>query len=80
MHKILQRKIVLASYLASCMCDCNGKPMEALYYAGKKLHIIADNLSVHKHESVKEWVSKSKHVKLHYTPTYSSWIFQSNGV
>ena len=45
-------------------------------YAGKKLHIIADNLSVHKHESVKEWVSKNKQIALHYTPTYSSWLNQ----
>jgi len=45
-------------------------------YAGKKLHIIADNLSVHKHESVKEWVVKNKQVELHYTPTYSSWLNQ----
>jgi hypothetical protein len=28
-------------------------------YSCKKLHIIADNLSVHKHESVKEWVTKT---------------------
>jgi putative transposase len=45
-------------------------------YAGKKLHIIADNLSVHKHESVKEWVSKNKQMELHFTPTYSSWLNQ----
>lgn len=45
-------------------------------YAGKKLHVIADNLSVHKHETVKEWVAKSKQVELHYTPTYSSWLNQ----
>jgi transposase len=45
-------------------------------YAGKKLHIIADNLSVHKHESVKQWVAKNKLVELHHTPTYSSWLNQ----
>jgi len=45
-------------------------------YAGKKLHIIADNLSVHKHGSVKEWIVKNKQVELHYTPTYSSWLNQ----
>lgn len=45
-------------------------------YAGKKLHIIADNLSVHKHESVKQWVSKNKLIELHHTPTYSSWLNQ----
>ena len=45
-------------------------------YAGKKLHIIADNLSVHKHESVKQWVAKNKLIELHHTPTYSSWLNQ----
>lgn len=45
-------------------------------YTGKKLHIIADNLSVHKHKSVKQWVAKNKLVELHYTPTYSSWLNQ----
>ena len=45
-------------------------------YAGKKLHIIADNLSVHKHEIVKEWISKTKQIEIHYTPTYSSWLNQ----
>jgi transposase len=45
-------------------------------YAGKKLHIIADNLSVHKHESIKEWVEKNKMIEIHHTPTYSSWLNQ----
>lgn len=45
-------------------------------YSGKKLHIIADNLSVHKHASVKEWVAKNKLIELHHTPTYSSWLNQ----
>lgn len=45
-------------------------------YSGKKLHIIADNLSVHKHTSVKEWVAKNRLIELHHTPTYSSWLNQ----
>jgi len=45
-------------------------------YPKKELHIIADNLSVHKHESVKQWVEKSKRINLHHTPTYSSWLNQ----
>ena len=42
----------------------------------KKLYIIADNLAVHKHESVKKWLEKNKRVELHHTPTYSSWLNQ----
>ncbi len=45
-------------------------------YPKKELHIIADNLSVHKHQSVKLWVEKNKRINLHHTPTYSSWLNQ----
>ena len=45
-------------------------------YPQKNLHIIVDNLSVHKHKTVKEWVEKNKKVTLHFTPTYSSWLNQ----
>ena len=45
-------------------------------YPKKELHIIADNLSIHKHETVKQWVKKNKRVNLHHTPTYSSWLNQ----
>jgi len=45
-------------------------------YSGKQLHIVADNLSIHKHKNVKQWLSKKKNIKIHYTPTYSSWLNQ----
>jgi len=45
-------------------------------YTNNKLHIIADNLSVHKHKDVKEWLSRKRKVTLHFTPTYSSWLNQ----
>lgn len=45
-------------------------------YRNKKLHIIADNLSVHKHRDVKEWLEGKRKIKLHFTPTYSSWLNQ----
>ena len=45
-------------------------------YPKKHLHIIADNLNVHKHHKVKEWVSSKKRVSMHFTPTYSSWLNQ----
>lgn len=43
-------------------------------YRNKTLHIIVDNLSVHKNKSVGDWLSKK--IKLHFTPTYSSWLNQ----
>lgn len=45
-------------------------------YRKKTLHIIVDNLSVHKDKDVKEWLSKKRKIKLHFTPTYSSWLNQ----
>ena len=45
-------------------------------YRNKKLHIIADNLSIHKHKDVKEWLNSKRKIQLHFTPTYSSWLNQ----
>jgi transposase len=45
-------------------------------YRNKTLHIIVDNLSVHKNQKVKEWLSSKRKIKLHFTPTYSSWLNQ----
>src|SRR5438876_730028 len=43
---------------------------------GRKIHIIADNLSAHKTKGVAEFLADPRQVKLHYTPTYSSWLNQ----
>jgi transposase len=45
-------------------------------YRNKQLHIIIDNLAVHKHKDVMEWVSGKRKIHLHFTPTYSSWLNQ----
>lgn len=45
-------------------------------YPHKQLHVILDNLSVHKHSKVKEWVAARRRLTLHFTPTYSSWLNQ----
>ncbi len=46
-------------------------------YTKKNLHVIANNLSIHKHKDVKEWLEgKKKKIHLHFTPTYSSWLIQ----
>jgi putative transposase len=45
-------------------------------YRGKKLHLIVDNLSVHKNKEVKKWLKGKRKFKIHYTPTYSSWLNQ----
>lgn len=45
-------------------------------YPRKHLHVILDNLTVHKHKIIEEWVNSKKRITLHFTPTYSSWLNQ----
>src|SRR5437763_12219927 len=42
----------------------------------QEIHIILDNLSAHKTGQVAEFLSRNDNVKLHFTPTYSSWLNQ----
>jgi transposase len=42
----------------------------------QEIHIILDNLSAHKTTKVEEFLQQHSHVKLHFTPTYSSWLNQ----
>ncbi len=42
----------------------------------KKLHIIVDNLAVHKSQQVRDWLKGKRKITIHYTPTYSSWLNQ----
>lgn len=42
-----------------------------------ELHIIVDNLSVHKHDKVDKWLKKRNgRIKFHFTPTHASWLNQ----
>ncbi|ART52181.1 IS630 family transposase [Acidovorax carolinensis] len=43
---------------------------------GREIHVICDNVSSHKTELVKAFLSKHTNVQIHYTPTYSSWLNQ----
>jgi len=45
-------------------------------YTNKHLHIIVDNLSVHKNAEIKKWLSHKRKITMHFTPTYSSWLNQ----
>jgi transposase len=42
----------------------------------REIHIIADNLSAHKTERVRQFLADHTRVHIHYTPTYSSWLNQ----
>jgi len=42
----------------------------------KTIHVILDNLSVHKTPAVQAWAKGHPHVEFHFTPTYASWLNQ----
>jgi transposase len=44
--------------------------------AGKRIHVIADNLSAHKTKLVDAFLAAHTNVQMHFTPTYSSWLNQ----
>ena len=44
--------------------------------SGKEIHVIIDKLSAHKTKMVDAFLADHPNVRLHYTPTYSSWLNQ----
>lgn len=38
------------------------------------IHVIADNYATHKHVKVKDWLKKHPRLRVHFTPTGSSWM------
>jgi transposase len=42
----------------------------------KEIHVILDNLSTHKTQAVRGFLVEHPKVRLHFTPTYSSWLNQ----
>jgi transposase len=38
------------------------------------LHVICDNSSTHKTPAIQRWLLAHPRVRLHFTPTYSSWL------
>jgi transposase len=43
---------------------------------GKNIHVIVDNLALHKHPNVKQWLTDHPRVRMHFTPTHASWLNQ----
>jgi transposase len=48
--------------------------IEANVPAELDIHLIVDNYSTHKHARVKAWLAKRPHWRIHFIPTYSSWL------
>ena len=42
----------------------------------QEIHVILDNLSAHKTTKVQDFLAEHPNVRLHFTPTYSSWLNQ----
>ncbi|MEZ5352890.1 MAG: IS630 family transposase [Bryobacteraceae bacterium] len=42
----------------------------------QEIHVILDNLSAHKTKTVAAFLEQHPNVRLHFTPTYSSWLNQ----
>ena len=45
-------------------------------YPRRQLHVVLDNYATHKHQRVQAWLAKHPRVRLHFTPTYASWLNQ----
>jgi transposase len=50
--------------------------LEASQSQDKELHVVVDNLSAHKTDRVELFLKEHPRVKMHFTPTYSSWLNQ----
>lgn len=59
--------VEFVSFLEQVVSTC--KPRQ-------EIHMILDNLSAHKTKTVQEFLERNSNVKLHFTPTYSSWLNQ----
>jgi transposase len=43
-------------------------------YAHRELHVVVDNLNIHKNAAARRWLSRHAQVQFHYTPTHASWV------
>jgi transposase len=43
-------------------------------YPSAELHVVLDNLNIHKNEAAKQWLLRHPRVHFHYTPTHASWM------
>jgi len=44
--------------------------------AGLDIHIVADNYGTHKTPAIRAWLARHPRVRMHFTPTGSSWLNQ----
>ncbi len=44
--------------------------------SGNEIHVLADNLTTHRSQQVKDFLAAHPRVRWHFAPTYSSWLRQ----
>ncbi|WIM13600.1 IS630 family transposase [Enhydrobacter sp.] len=64
-HYKRRRRVEFLDFMNSIVAD----------YPDKQIHVILDNLSTHKPKRDR-WLARHPNVRLHFTPTYSSWLNQ----
>src|SRR5580658_2141447 len=43
-------------------------------YPVRELHVVLDNLNIHKNDAAQQWLLRHPRVHFHYTPTHASWM------
>jgi transposase len=43
-------------------------------FSQRELHLVLDNLNIHKNEAARHWLKRHPRVHFHYTPTHASWV------
>ncbi len=43
-------------------------------FPGRELHMVLDNLNIHKNAAAQRWLQRNPRVHFHYTPTHASWV------
>ncbi|MFZ1410323.1 MAG: IS630 family transposase [Micropruina sp.] len=43
-------------------------------YPKQDLHLVMDNYSTHKHQTVRDWLAANPRIHVHFTPTSGSWL------
>jgi len=43
-------------------------------FPDRELHMVLDNLNIHKNEAAQRWLKRQPRVHFHYTPPHASWV------
>jgi transposase len=43
-------------------------------HANRELHVVVDNLNIHKNEAARRWLRRHPCIHFHYIPTHASWV------